>query len=526
MILKKQQTLIFIIITLFFIISINCVSGSDFHVNKDTTHKNITDWIKKDAKKGDKLIFTSNYNLTNTLVISKSINIKSYKNTKIYFNKSKNMFNINTSSVNFTKLTIIHKPTEKINYSFNNEYYYSISTLFAPKPVKINIKNVNIYVNNQMKVLYIPQKDSEYSFYEEPYYEQLDYTGINIYKGYGNITNCNIKINNGRGLGALKWEGNIKNSTFLTKNGRGINTQGWTGNIIDSKFRSEGGEEQHCISIFGTLNGNIERTSISLNGISSRTLFIQWQWKGNLINSSIKAKGEYCNGIVSRLWNGTLYNSKITSNGQYSSALYNCGGWNIKIIKSKILTYGNETTTIYTDGGTCEILNSKIYSYGLAFKYKGAVNSRIRLFESKGMISNSIIKQTNGYAIAAPEAFKITNCKIITTNGPNKIFRLKPDLKVTNVSKSKNTYSITVNNIGLLTSKTCYLSFKTKNTYKIAKIKKIGVDWDVGGNIPDIIKIKIPKKYASKKYTKTIKLDIYNQNQEQNKKNNIYKFKF
>lgn len=528
---KVFKAIIFLMIILCLFMTIQSVLASNFYVNKNTAHENITKWIKNDAINGDTLIFKSNYNLKDTLVISKSINIRSHGNAKIYFNKSKNMFNITTNCVNFTKLTIIHKPLEKINYSFNDYNYYSISTIYASKSVKINIKNINIFSNNQMKVLYIPQKEKEEDFeynsyddYEKPFYEQLNYYGINIYKGYGNIVNSIIKINNGGGLEVNKWIGNIKNSTIITKNGRGINTQGWTGNIINSKIKSTG-KEVYAIAIYGTLKGNIKKTKIIAIGVESEALFIQWSWEGNLINSQIISIGKGSSGIISRLWNGTVYKSNIHSKGQYSVTLYNWALWKIKIIKSKLISYGNESITIHTDGGICEIIKSKIYSYGYVSKYSWDIQSKIKLFESKGIISKSIIKQTDGYAICAPETVKIKNCKIITTKGLNKIYTLKPDLKIVKISKSKNTYIITIDNLGDLSTNPCYLSFQTKNTYKIAKIKKIEVNYDVGGNTPAIVKIKIPEKYANEKYIKTIKIDIYNQNKEINEKNNIKRIK-
>ena len=142
---KTRKKLIFVGIVFCLFILVNCASASDYYVNKDTTHKNITDWMKKDAKKGDNLRFnTSSYSLSDTLVISKSVNVKSYKNTKIYFNSSKNLFNVTSNDVNFTGLFLYHVPAEKINYSGS----YIISAIATSDSIKrLNLKNMNIFAN-------------------------------------------------------------------------------------------------------------------------------------------------------------------------------------------------------------------------------------------------------------------------------------------------------------------------------------------------------------------------------------------
>lgn len=86
-------------------------SAADLVVNNNTTHKNIDDWMKDNTTvKGDNLVFNvTNYELTDTINVSKSINVKSNSKTQIIFNKNKNMFNItvnNADKINFSGLTL------------------------------------------------------------------------------------------------------------------------------------------------------------------------------------------------------------------------------------------------------------------------------------------------------------------------------------------------------------------------------------------------------------------------------------
>ncbi|MCL2157337.1 MAG: hypothetical protein FWH54_04860 [Methanobrevibacter sp.] len=528
---EARKGLIFVVIVFCLFIAVNSTSASNYYVNKDTSHKNITDWIKNDAKKGDNLIFnTSSYSLSNTLVISKSINIKSYKNTKINFNRSKSMFYVTVNSVNFSGLILNHKPLEKINYSYDpNDYYnsYNISSIKVFKSVKhVNFKNISIFANINVKVLYIPNVPYEGDdFIEDSYYEDLIYSGISIKEWKGNVKNCHLKIINGRGINALKWTGNLTNSTIKTTNDSGIRTNGWIGNIVNSNFESKGLDVK-CLGIWGIFNGDIKNSKFLVSGKYSTGIFIQLRWNGNFVNSVVKSKGKFSSGLVTRFWTGTILKSKLSAYGDSANSLYNWAWWKINIKNSKFLSNGVGSTTIHSDYGTCKISKTRIYGYGSAHKkYPKEIPSAIELFDSKGTISQSKIKQKSGYAIKVTDDVNVINCKITSKKGLEKIFRLRSDLKVINVSKSKNTYIITVDNIGQLSSKACYLSFKAKNVYKIAKISKIRLE-PMTDSIPSEIKITIPKKYANNHYTKTIKLDIYYQNKEYNKKNNLYKFKF
>ena len=67
------------------------VSAADLTINSDTSYEDIDYWMNDyTTVKGNNLIFNvSNYELSDTLLVSKSINIKSNKKTQINFNQIK-----------------------------------------------------------------------------------------------------------------------------------------------------------------------------------------------------------------------------------------------------------------------------------------------------------------------------------------------------------------------------------------------------------------------------------------------------
>ncbi len=84
-----KKVSIFSIFILCLFMSILSVSATNYYVNNDTQQKDIEGWMKNKASTGDNLIFnTSTYELSDTLVVNKKINILSYKNTEINFRKS------------------------------------------------------------------------------------------------------------------------------------------------------------------------------------------------------------------------------------------------------------------------------------------------------------------------------------------------------------------------------------------------------------------------------------------------------
>jgi hypothetical protein len=135
--IKKFILLFFFSLCVFTFIS--SISAADFYVYECTTHKDITEWIDTKAKNGDNLIFnTVKYDLSDNLIINKSINIKSYKNTVINFNKSEGMIKAYADGkVVLSDLTLNHN-------SKHVPYMVRVSTISAGY---MDIKNTVINTN-------------------------------------------------------------------------------------------------------------------------------------------------------------------------------------------------------------------------------------------------------------------------------------------------------------------------------------------------------------------------------------------
>jgi hypothetical protein len=211
-ILRKTILMILLIFSLFTII--NTVAAANYYVDNNTKHTDITNWIENDAKKGDNLIFTGpKYDLTDTIIVSKSINIKSENKTKINFKKNRDMFNVMVSGVNFDGLSL--------NYNYKGEGFDTVIHA-SGKFKEINIKNTDIKVNGEMD------------------------NAIYIENWYGNVTNCKININgaNSFGIYSDNWVGNLVKSKVIfekVKNpsiGRPILIFKWNGNITNSNISS------------------------------------------------------------------------------------------------------------------------------------------------------------------------------------------------------------------------------------------------------------------------------------------------
>ena len=258
-ILKKAILMILLIFSLFTII--NTVAAANYYVDNNTKHTDITNWIKNDAKKGDNLIFKgSTYNLTNTVIVSKSINIKSENKTQINFKNEGNMFKVTVSGVNFDGLSL--------NYH-GSDY----SVIYASGPSKkINIKNTDIKVTSS------------------------GVDTVHIEKWCGNLTNCKINIENQFSgvLNSNVWSGNIVNSKITT--GTGLGTQFtdaiiclgiWKGNMVNSEIYTN----SSC-AISAEWNGKITKSKIYCgidrkNSYTSYGLFLP-DSKGTITNSTIK----------------------------------------------------------------------------------------------------------------------------------------------------------------------------------------------------------------------------------------------
>jgi len=394
----KKTVLVIFLVFLFFAV-ISSVAAADYYVGNSTKHSDITNWMKNDAKNGDNLVFTgSKYDLTDTIVVSKSINIKSENKTQINFKKENNMFNVIVSGVNFDGLSLNHNANGKES---------SLMVIYASGPFKkINIKNTDIKTNG-------------YSV-----------SAVNIHKWYGNITNCTIDVGN-------KFSG-------------AVNSDGWTGSIINSKIIAGKGLETQGPSVIICIRGK---------------------------------------------WNGDIVNSEISSNS--SCTIYSFS-WSGKITGSKIYSNADKT--------------QKWWLYGLF------------LPDSKGTITNCIIKLNSKYALGVSDEVKVSNCSLASDNKHINIYRLRPDLVIDSVKKSGTAYKVSFSNVGDTGSKPCTLVIKCGN--KILKKVNVKSLEGVMEGPQKTIKLAIPAKYTNKKYTKTAIIDYYNKNKEYNKKNNRYNFKF
>jgi len=245
---------------------ISSVSSANYYVNEGTSHKDITDWIKNDAKAGDNLIFnTSSYNLTNPLNITKSINIKSNKNTQINFYQEDYMYGmlfITAKNVSLSGLTLNH------NGNGNFQDYSGGEIGNTIQGTHVNIKNTVINTNLKW--------------------------GVSILIEKGNIVNCTINSKS-VGIGVFKWNGSLINSKIYSKE-VGISknilypTRGdyWNGNMINSTIVSEGKGVHLTI------------------------------WKGKIINSTIRSNGLKSDGINIEYAKGSIQSSKIKSINGYA----------------------------------------------------------------------------------------------------------------------------------------------------------------------------------------------------------------
>lgn len=321
-------------------LSLSCVSAADFVVNDTTTHKDISSWLNKNTTvKGNNLLFNvSKYELTNTLDINKSVNIKTVnpsKKSQIVFNKNKNMFNINANEITFSGLILNH------NGKGNNVTQISVINSNGSFN-SININNCSIILNNSYSV------------------------GVAIELWKGNIANSEIY---GKGIFNFavvsnKWIGNIYKSAISLsgKNSSGILViSKWSGNISNTKIWLG---KSGALGIF-TSNwiGNLYKTNISSN-YSAGGILVN-KWIGKLSEANINLKGKYSSGFYSNsstkciIFNSTIYAKKGTA------VLVSK---NIKLISTKIASFGG-TNTILIIGPRLGIGNIKGYKNGDYFVY-------------------------------------------------------------------------------------------------------------------------------------------------------------
>ena len=248
--MKMSVFLLFFALCIFTLLS--SVSAADFYVNNDTTHKNITDWMKNNAKSGDKLVFnTSSYELEDTIVINKKINVVSYKNTQINFRKHKDMFNVKSNS-SFRGLTLNHHEDTFMDVIYSSSRSY----------IKVNINNVNIrsFGGSVISIYKWVGEVNNCNIYAKASYS----SGISSTYGKVNITNSKIN-SDACSIYIGKWRGNLINSKIISGNkSPGIQSYNWQGNIIGTKIYSNKGQD-YGAAYLGLSKGTIKNSVIRLN---------------------------------------------------------------------------------------------------------------------------------------------------------------------------------------------------------------------------------------------------------------------
>lgn len=265
---------------------------------------------------------------------------------------------------------------------------------------------------------------------------------------------------------------------------------------ISINYNAEGKSDEYCSMIVssGSVNLNLNNVNININKKNSAVIAIN-KCYGNITNSNIHINTNESMGIYSTKWTGNIINSKIVSK---SMSCFITLTWNGKIY------------------------NSEIYSYGKfpPEEDKAAMFASFVTINSKGSISNSIIKSKYYYSVAVTDNVKVSNCILSSKKGLTKIYRCRPDLYLDEVTKQGNTYYLKIYNYGELSSKPCYAAIKVgKNVYK--KYTK-----SLKSEKHTTVKITLPAKYANSKYSKIAKIDFYNKIKENLKSNNVIKFKF
>lgn len=248
----NKKILSIISLLFFFFILIGSVSAANFYVNTNTNHKDINDWLTKSAKTGDSLIFNSKtYKLKNTLVINKSINIKSYKNTKIIFSKyNSEMFGIKANNVNFYGLNLHHNGRGNIN---SYETKGVISSQMNSKK-RVNLFKTNIYTyQNYVSGINIKKWEGKIN--------KCKISNKGKYLSYGVISEeCKVSIYNSKintkttSLFLAKWRGNIQNTAILSQNDKTIHSTNWKGILKNNKFYSYGKNKYKKFDKFSNAN--------------------------------------------------------------------------------------------------------------------------------------------------------------------------------------------------------------------------------------------------------------------------------
>lgn len=273
-----------------------------------------------------------------------------------------------------------------------------------------------------------------------------------------------------------------------------------------------------------TLNYNGKGTDIKPVNIITASNNSYKKINFNKIN--IKSNKNYVGAIEIPYWEGSVSKSKITMNGVWGRGI-SSEAWKGNLINSHV-SIKSPSVSVYSLHWDGKVTNSKIYNYG---SQESWIPVGILFVFAKGTISKCTVVVPNGEAVKLDRNVKVSGCSIKSKPGYQKIHRFLPDLSIGetyykeksyskyNIKRSGSTYSITISNGGLATSNTCYLGIKIGNYVKTVKVKALNSGQST------TVKIKIPTKYISSKYTKTIKIDYYNKVKEVNETNNILQSK-
>ena len=335
--LKKFSFLIlFILITCTIFSLIGSVSAADYNVTSWTTQNDINNWMKSSSTvKGDSLVFIENkYDLSDTIVITKSINIKSSTNTQINFYQSKAMFNINSTGVTFSGLTLNHNANGKNKDS-------RISTMEFTGTKTVNIANSNFNLNG-------------------------NYLSATSFGNWvGNVHNCRINGNgvDNFGFTTENWNGNIYNSVFIM-NKNNANAIGvlsvWTGSIVNTQIFLKG--KQSIGIMASSWQGGLSNVTINADETDSFGIFVD-KWRGTFSKSNIQANQYNSIGIHSFDSAGTISNCVVSAKGGYAILVSK----NVKVISTQASSKKG-IANVYFFGPKLKLgvvskkLNSRVYS--------------------------------------------------------------------------------------------------------------------------------------------------------------------
>ena len=373
----KLNKLTFIIVSLFcLLLLISSVSAVDLTVNSDTSHKNITDWMDNNSTiKGDNLIFnTSSYDLSDTLVLTKSINIKSDIKTQINFNQNKNMFNLTASEISFSGLTL--------DYNGKGGFGEPVSTIFAEGSKIITLQDTSINLNKEYNVAINMENGNCNIINSHINGNALVNYGVWSYNNLAiNSQNSSITFNEDFGYGLYvlnKLTGDFTNTKIVLQSvSTGIFSPEWTGNFINSEIT---GKSVSVGMFIGKWSGKISDSTIILSGIGSVGLTLT-KSKGTISKSTVHVKKGF--------------------------AVYASGG--LKVSKSSIKSKKGQPS-VYYFGPRMHILKVSSYTKSKVYTFKIYNKGESKSKTSKLTITSGKFKKTVN--VKGIKAGKTTTVKV------------------------------------------------------------------------------------------------------------------